>query len=160
MKLRYALALVLAGAIGPAGCGGKDKAGPTGARDKPAPVQRVVVLEWDLTETPGSDAAPPRTSISLSLTDQNGATQVEPIGEATGACTPWTSAQLAAHKGTVIGLGCAHEGATTAFRAVRAGAELVILRGALEPGAAEEDIAYEEHARIPIPGDASVRAGS
>lgn len=149
---------ILLTAAAPA-CGTRRLAGssPPGswgpASGTPAPLQQVVAVSWVLEPLPDSGGVP-QIRISLALTDETGATNIQSISQISGQCSKVAPVQ----KDAVIAVRCTHGDSGAQLEVRRFGAELVILRAPIFPDEAE--LSFEEYQRFPIPHGAAVRAGA
>lgn len=100
------------------------KAGPPPPPPAPA---RVIHLELEVADA-DVGAEPPRTRVSLVLTDQNGAAHREEIGEFTGSCSDATPGARGEPMSPVLALDCGVPGEGVKLRFVKRRNQLVVLR--------------------------------
>ena len=134
-----------------AGCGSKQKSDDGGG---PA-LQQVIAVDWGLEQhsDPGSDAV--RTRVSLTLTDETGATTVEPMGEFPGRCSE-SGTGPGSGADAILSLSCRDGDRGTELRLRRHGDALILLRAPVDPDFPE--LSFEEAGRVAIPTGAGVRA--
>lgn len=138
-----------------AGCGARHLDSGTGDGQTTA-TEPVIAVGWALEETAGrSSQSAVTTRVSLSLTDETGATEVEYMGEFTGRCHE-PSTGSGAQGQVILVLSCSHPGGGTELRIRRYGAALILLRAPTGQGPA--GLSFEEAGRVTIPNGASVRA--
>ena len=151
--MRRVLVLVLMTA---AACGGKkstSKPGDdTGGGDGEV-ITAQTLLGWGL-QGYDAQAQVPATKIFLEVTDHNGATRSFPVGEAPGQCTPKTGNGA----DIVTALACTEKLPGVELRAVYRGQDIIVLsRRVDESSEPEDELAFQEVTRIPVPAGSKVK---
>ena len=133
---------------------GSPQAKDSGGDGEPPP-DLVIAVDWALEEIADpAGQGDPRTRVSLALTNETGATNVEPMGDYAGRCTEPSATGPGARGDDLLLLSCRHSEGGTELRVRRYGSALVLLRAPASDG----ELAFEEGGRVAIPTGAQVRA--
>ena len=140
-----------------AACGSRQgKGGSNGSGEgdnAPPALEQVIAVDWALEEITMLSGAV-KTKVSLSLTDETGATDVEYMSEFAGRCSEPASGPGAVGE-DLLHLSCRDETSGTELRVRRYGTSLVLLRA---PTGGPGELSFEEAGRVAVPPGATVRA--
>jgi len=147
------LTIAAALAIALSACGGDKKKAdePKDDPDKPAPYEpprRVIHLALEYV-TIDPDADPVQSRVSLVVTDENGASRRELVGDFDGGCSDVSAQNLNAPMTPILSLDCWSGDIGTALRFVHRPPELVVLRAEVVEGTTEP--AFDIHKNVQLP---------
>jgi hypothetical protein len=137
-------------------CAATACAGKAAPVEKPAelPALPVLVKKVALSWAFANKAS--ATEVFLALTDETGKVKSNPVGTFEGQCSVVSVPAVA---NSITAASCTSGGIGFEIHAVRGGAELIILKIPVAPGAQVDALAGSRLPSIPVPLDANVEAG-
>jgi hypothetical protein len=152
--MRHAALLLLAIAA----CGGKKPTTtpePDTGTGRDVPVVTIqTLLGWGL-QGYNPEAAQPRTTVFLEVTDHHGATQSFPLEEIAAPC----SVQQGNGDDIITVLTCNVQGTGAEYRAVYRGNDVIVLRRWVRPDddPGEAELSFQEISRVDVPAGSKVK---